>query len=321
MVNNRNSVTELARSLGFDLVGFAPVIPLENEIELLKEWLGRGYAGGMSYLEKNTDKRLDPRNILPSAVSVISLGLNYWQPGDFTEGKGKVSRYAWGRDYHFVLWERLKIFESKLKEVFPDCESISYVDTGPVMDKVWAVRAGIGWQGKHSNVINRQTGSWFFISNVFTNIQFEYDTPIADHCGSCTVCIDACPTSAIVEPYVVDGSKCISYVTIENKGETGDEFEGKIDDWIFGCDICQDVCPWNNKFSRLTSEPDFTHHGLQGGLNIEFDLDHFDKMENKEFKTRFAESPILRSKLKGMRRNSEFVKRNRNENGNKKNTT
>ncbi len=321
MVGNREKVFEIARSLGFDLTGFAPVEPLERETQFLKEWLSRGYAGGMAYLEKNIEKRNDPCNILPSAVSVISLGLNYWQPGGFTEGTGKVSRYAWGRDYHYILWEKLRIFESRLKEVFPGCESVSYVDTGPVMDKVWAAKAGTGWIGKHSNVINRGIGSWFFIANIFTNIRFEYDTPITDHCGSCTACIDACPTDAIVEPYVVDGSRCISYLTIENKGPIPEEFEGKMDDWIFGCDICQDVCPWNNKFSSLTNEEGFLREGKPELLNKEFEQGYFEKIENSDFKKRFAESPILRSKLKGMRRNSEFVKRRGNGNGSEENIT
>ena len=321
MVSNREKVVEIARILGFDLTGFAPVEPLERETEFLKEWLSRGYAGGMAYLEKNIEKRKDPRSILPSALSVISLGLNYWQPGDHTEGTGKVSRYAWGRDYHYTLWEKLKVFEARLREEFPACESVSYVDTGPVMDKVWATKAGIGWMGKHSNVINRGIGSWFFIANIFTNINFEYDSPIADHCGSCSACIDACPTDAIVEPYIVDGSRCISYLTIENKGPIPEEFTGKMEGWIFGCDICQDVCPWNNKFSSLTTEPDFTQEGMPGALNKEFAPGYFESVENGEFRRLFAESPILRSKLKGMRRNSEFVNRKGNGNGNEENIT
>lgn len=321
MVKDREKVVEIARALGFDLTGFAPVEPLERETQFLKEWLSRGYAGGMAYLEKNLEKRKDPRNILPSARSVISLGLNYWQPGGFTEGMGKVSRYAWGRDYHYILWEKLKVFEARLKMEFPGCESVSYVDTGPVMDKVWASKAGIGWIGKHSNVINRRIGSWFFIANIFTNLGFEYDEPITDHCGSCTACIDACPTDAIVKPYVVDGSRCISYLTIENKGEIPGEFAGNMDNWIFGCDICQDVCPWNNKFSTVTLEEGFLREDDPDALNREFELDYFEGIESGEFRKRFAESPILRSKLKGMRRNSEFVKRTGNGNGYKENIT
>lgn len=312
VVGNNQTVTKLAREIGFDLAGFAEIEPLEWETEFLRQWIGRGFSGGMSYLEKNIEKRNDPKNILPSAISVISLGLNYRQSGDYTPGKEKVSRYAWGRDYHFVMWEMLEKFEASLRDLFPGCETKSYVDTGPVMDKVWAAKAGIGWQGKHSNIINREMGSWFFIANVFSNIKFDYSSPLEDFCGSCTACIDACPTNAIVGEYIVDGSKCISYLTIENKGEISPEFEGKMDDWIFGCDICQDVCPWNRKFSAETNNKNFTGFNETSGLNKEFDPGFFDQIDNKEFKTRFAESPILRSKLKGMRRNSGFLRRKKN---------
>jgi len=313
VVGNNQIVSKLAKEIGFDLTGFAEVEPIEWETEFLRQWIGRGFAGGMSYLEKNIGKRNNPKEILPSAISVISLGLNYWQTGDYTPGMEKVSRYAWGRDYHFVMWEMLEKFEAALRENFPGCETKSYVDTGPVMDKVWAAKAGVGWQGKHSNIINREMGSWFFIANVFTNIRFDYSAPLEDFCGSCTACIDACPTNAIVSEYIVDGSRCISYLTIENKGDISPEFEGKMDDWIFGCDICQDVCPWNKKFGTETNKKDFTRFEETPGLNKEFDPGFFDQIDNKEFKTRFAESPILRSKLKGMRRNSDFLRRKKND--------
>ena len=313
MVGNNHTVTKLAKKIGFDLTGFAEVEPLEWETEFLRQWIGRGFAGGMSYLDKNIEKRNNPKEILPSAISVISLGLNYWQSGVYTPGKEKVSRYAWGRDYHFVMWEMLEKFEAALHDHFPGCETKSYVDTGPVMDKVWAAKAGIGWQGKHSNIINREMGSWFFIASVFTNIRFDYISPLEDFCGSCTACIDACPTNAIVSEYIVDGSKCISYLTIENKGDISPEFEGKLDNWIFGCDICQDVCPWNKKFSIETKNKSFTKIDETPGYNKEFDPGFFDQIDNKEFKTRFAESPILRSKLKGMRRNSDFLRRKKND--------
>jgi epoxyqueuosine reductase len=252
---------------------------------------------------------------LPSARSVISLGLNYWQPGEFTPGYGKVSRYAWGKDYHLVIWEKLKVFEEELRNLQPGCETKSYVDTGAVMDKAWAIRSGLGWMGKHSNIINREWGSWFFIANIFTNIEFPSSIIVEDHCGSCRACIDACPTNAIVDEYVVDGSKCISFLTIENKGETDDAFEGKLDDWIFGCDVCQDVCPWNIKFKQETNTPEFRGISVQSeegnpiGLNKEFDPGYFNSIDNGQFKKIFAESPVLRSKLKGMIRNSEFIKR------------
>lgn len=313
VVTPKSSIEALAKDVGFDLVGFAKVEPLEWETDLLKQWIGRGFAGGMGYLEKNFEKRNDPTNFLPSATSVISLGLNYWQPGEYTPEKGKVSRYAWGRDYHLVMWEMLAKFEAALQQKFPLCETKSYVDTGPVLDKVWAAKAGIGWQGKHSNIINREIGSWFFIANVFTNLQFEYNTPLEDFCGNCTACKDACPTNAIVAEYIVDGSKCISYLTIENKGEIDPEFEGKMENWLFGCDICQDVCPWNKKFSKTTVNKDFSMSDSEVELNKEFVPGAFAQMENKEFKIKFAQSPILRSKLKGMRRNEEFIRRKMND--------
>lgn len=315
MVTKKKETEAIAQKLGFDLVGFAEIEKLEVETARLSEWLNAGYHGSMIYMEKNMEKRFDPTTILPSAKSVISLGLNYWQPGDFSPGTGKVSRYAWGRDYHLVIWEKLKIFEAELKILFPGCETKSYVDTGAVMDKAWALRAGLGWMGKHTNIINRDWGSWFFIANIFTDLEFTPSIMVEDHCGSCTACIDACPTDAIRQEYVVDGSRCISFLTIENKGEIGVEFEGKMEDWIFGCDICQDVCPWNKKFKQETKSPDFKS-GINisdeisiPSLNKEFDPEFFDKIENDQFKKIFAESPILRSKLKGMRRNSEFIKR------------
>ncbi|GAB1441843.1 tRNA epoxyqueuosine(34) reductase QueG [Ignavibacteriales bacterium] len=315
VVTDTKETEILAQQLGFDLVGFAEIEQLDVETARLSEWLNRGYHGSMLYMEKNREKRFDPTTILPSAKSVISLGLNYWQPGEYSSGTGKVSRYAWGRDYHLVIWEKLKIFEDELKVLYPGCETKSYVDTGAVMDKAWALRAGLGWMGKHTNIINREWGSWFFIANIFTDLKFPPSIVVEDHCGSCTACIDACPTDAIAQEYVVDGSRCISFLTIENKGEIAGEFEGKMDDWIFGCDICQDVCPWNKKFKQETDSPDFkrgikmSEDNTLPSLNKEFDPDFFDKIENDQFKKIFAESPVLRSKLKGMRRNSEFIKR------------
>jgi epoxyqueuosine reductase len=220
-------------------------------------------------MSKNFEKRKDVKKILPNAKSVISLGLNYYTPDSYSEeeSKGKISRYAWGKDYHLIIWAMLDELENELKKVDPAFESISYVDTGPVMDKAWAVRAGIGWLGKHTNVINREIGSWFFIANVITNIEFDYSEQIPDFCGSCTACIDACPTNAIVKDYIVDANKCISYLTIENKKDISEELKGRCDNWLFGCDICQDVCPWNQKFSVETLLKDF--HPQNKELNLD----------------------------------------------------
>lgn len=301
-------VIEKAKSLGFDLVGFAKAGELKPEIEHLEKWLAKNYQAGMKYMERNIDKRKDVNNILPNAKSVISLALNYYTNEKYSKenNKGKVSRYAWGTDYHLIIWEKLEQLENELKQINPEFESKSYVDTGPVMDKVWAVKSGIGWMGKHTNVINKEIGSWIFLSTIITSYEFEYSEEIPDFCGSCTACIDACPTNAIVDEYVVDSNKCISYLTIENKKEIQEKFKNDFDNWLFGCDICQDVCPWNIKFSQLTNEKNF--YSENG--NKEIGLKEIEQMTNKEFKVRFSRSPISRAKLKGLKRNAEFLKKN-----------
>ena len=298
-------VIEKAKAIGFDLVGFAKAEMLNEESDKLEEWLTRGYQAGMNYMERNTEKRKDVSRILPGAKSVISLAVNYYTNHQYTNdtNKGKVSRYAWGKDYHLIIWEMLEKLEAELKEIDPTFESKSYVDTGPIMDKAWAVRSGIAWLGKHTNVINKELGSWFFIANIITNYEFDYTSPIPDFCGSCTACIEACPTDAIVQEYVVDSNKCISYLTIENKGEISQEFKGKFDNWLFGCDICQDVCPWNYKFAQPTMISDFNP------LNAdkEIDLQEVMKMQEVDFKERFSESPVSRAKLSGLKRNAKFL--------------
>jgi epoxyqueuosine reductase len=307
---NNQIVIEKAKQLGFDLVGFAKADLLEDETEKLKQWLNRGYHASMNYMEKNLHKRKGVKEILPNAKSVISLALNYYIPEKYSNEKnisrscppvGKVSRYAWGKDYHLVIWQKLDELETELKKFEPELETISYVDTGPVMDKVWAVHAGIGWMGKHTNVINPNYGSWFFIATIITNHEFDYSEIILDHCGTCTACIDACPTNAIVQEYVVDANKCISYQTIENKEEIPIELKGKFENWIFGCDICQDVCPWNQKFSQQSWIQDFHP------LNKELYYDEIISLDENVFKERFAESPLKRTKLKGLQRNARFL--------------
>lgn len=304
----KQKIISKAADLGFDLIGFTKYQILNKEVNNLEKWISKGYQAGMSYMERNIDKRKDAANIVENCESVISLGMNYFVDEDFDkhENSGKVSRYAWGRDYHYTIWEKLDELIAYIKKDNPKFEAKSYVDTGPVMDKIWAVKAGLGWQGKNSNVINRDIGSWFFIATVFTNHNFSvYDIPIQDFCGSCTACIEACPTDAIVEDYVVDSNKCISYLTIENKNEIPEEFVGKFDDWIFGCDICQDVCPWNIKFSEDTHITDFL--SIQ---NKSLELNEINELSNEKFKDKFFESPIIRAKLKGINRNAEFLKKN-----------
>ncbi len=300
---------EKAKELGFDLIGFASAQTLPDETEHLKEWLANGYHASMDYMSRNIEKRFDVKNILPYARSVISLAMNYYTENHHkiesneSTRLGKVSRYAWGKDYHLIIWEKLELLEEELQKLDPAFECLTYVDTGPVMDKVWAKRAGIGWLGKHTNIISREIGSWVFLSTVITNYEFEYSKPVTDYCGSCTACIDACPTKAIVNEFVVDANKCISFLTIENKGEIPATFKNQFDDWIFGCDICQDVCPWNKKFSIHTYQKEFEPSG-----NKEISLNEIEEMTAEIFKQRFETSPIKRAKLNGLKRNASFLK-------------
>jgi len=303
----KQKIIKKTTELGFDLIGFTPFKKLENEIECLENWLANSFHAGMNYMERNVEKKRDGSLILENCKSVISLGMNYYVDEEYENSvnSGKVSRYAWGRDYHYIIWEKLDELKDLIKKIEPKIQLKSYVDTGPVLDKVWAVKAGLGWLGKHSNVINKEIGSWFFIANIFTNYDFgEYNKQINDFCGTCTACIEACPTDAIVKDYVVDSNKCISYLTIENKKEIPDKFVGKFDNWIFGCDICQDVCPWNHKFSQETSIHDFLLT-----RNKKIDFDEIEKISNKEFAMKFNESPISRTRLKGLKRNANHLKK------------
>jgi len=299
-------VSAEAKRVGFDIVGFSDAAPLFSEIDNLNNWIANGFQSGMSYMERNIEKRQDVNNILPNAKSVISLGLNYYTSHKQSpkKGYGKISRYGWGIDYHYIIWEMLDKLICELQKIDSTFEAKSYVDTGPVMDKVWAVRSGLGWIGKHSNVINKNFGSWFFIAEIITTSSFPPEVPSNDYCGNCTKCIDACPTSAIVSEGVVDANRCISYLTIENKSEIPNEFIGKFDNWLFGCDICQDVCPWNNKFAKESGFVEF-----QPKLGTELNLTEIEKMTNQQFKSKFEKSPIKRSKLKGLKRNAEFLLR------------
>jgi len=300
-------VVSKARELGFNLIGFAPARELQDEYKKLIEWLSKNYHAGMSYMVNNLEKKKDIKKILSEAKSIISLGINYNPPGGFDNNnnlKGKISRYAWGKDYHLVINEKLEKLVKELTAIDPRFHTKFYVDTGPVMDKSWAVKSGLGWLGKHTNVINREYGSWFFIANIITNYEFTYSIPVEDSCGSCTACIDACPTNAIVSEYLLDASRCISYLTIENKEEIPEEFKGKLDNWIFGCDICQDVCPWNKKFAKETAAAEF----FTGEINKEFSLHEILEMDEQKFQERFKQSAVKRAKLSGLKRNASFVK-------------
>ncbi|MCX7797700.1 MAG: tRNA epoxyqueuosine(34) reductase QueG [Melioribacter sp.] len=294
-----------AKELEFDLIGFARAEILNEEVERLKKWLEKNYHASMEYMSKNLEKRLDVRNVLPNAKSVISLAINYYQKENYSnrKGYGKVSRYAWGKDYHLIIWEKLELLENELKSIDPSFQSKYYVDTGPIMDKVWAVKSGIGWMGKHTNVITRELGSWIFLAEMITNYEFEYNEPINDYCGRCKACIEACPTNAIVDEYILDANKCISYLTIENKGDNiPEEFKEKFESWIFGCDICQEVCPWNKKFSLPNK-----NHNFNTSENKELSIEEVLNMNEDEFRERFQSSPISRAKLKGLKRNARFL--------------
>ena len=300
-----DTVIKEARTAGFDLVGFAKAEELNEEIKNLLEWLRRGYQAGMKYMERNLEKRENVNKVFPDAKSIISLAINYYTEENYSNepNSGKISRYAWGKDYHLVVWDKLLVLENSLKELDPSFNSISYVDTGPVMDKVWAKKAGLGWFGKHTNLINKEYGSWIFLANIITNYEFNYSTEIEDFCGSCTACIDACPTQAIIEPYVVDGSKCISYLTIELKDNIPSEFKEQMDNWMFGCDVCQDVCPWN-RFSKAHSEPLFNPHPELLSMTKK----DWEEITEDTFRKVFKKSAVKRTKFSGLKRNIEFFK-------------
>ena len=301
-----NLIKAEAKRLGFMFCGIAKAEFLEEEAPRLEQWLKNNMHGEMQYMENHFDKRLDPRLLVDGAKSVISLGLNYYTEQLQADPLApKISKYAYGADYHHVIKEKLKQLLQFINENIGEVGGRAFVDSAPVLDKAWARKAGLGWIGKNTNLINKQLGSFFFLCELIVDLELEYDIePTADHCGTCTRCIDACPTEAIVGPYVVDGSKCISYLTIELKNEIPAEFKGKMDNWMFGCDICQDVCPWN-RFSVLHSQPAFTPHP---------DLLHLSATDLHEiteetFQKVFKNSAVKRTKFSGLKRNIEFLGR------------
>lgn len=298
-------IKKQALALGFQKVGITPAEPLIPEGSRLKEWLKRAYQGEMTWMSKNVEKRIDPALVLPNAQSIISVAMNYYTPYQHSDevSTGKISRYAWGDDYHTVLTSRLEDLLAYITRTIPRAEGKVYVDTGPAMDKVWAQRAGLGWQGKHTNVITEEYGSWVFLGEVITNLALEYDAPATDHCGTCTLCIEACPTDAIVEPYVIDSNKCISYLTIEHRGEIAAELGQTFDRWIYGCDICQDVCPWNEKFSKDSGIREFEPRSA----NINPSLAAIVDSSPEEFQQQFRKSPVKRTKHAGLKRNASIA--------------
>lgn len=306
---NRSALSQLikneAKELGFMFCGIAKAAFLEDEAPRLESWLKNGFHGEMQYMENHFDKRLDPRKLVEGAKSVISMALNYY-PGDVQTDltAPKISKYAYGTDYHFVIKDKLKTLLETIRAKIGDVDGRAFVDSAPVLDKAWAKRCGIGWVGKNTNLINKNSGSFFFLAELIVDLELEYDVPANyDHCGTCTRCIDACPTDAIAAPYVVDGSRCISYLTIELKNEIPAHFQDKMDNWMFGCDICQDVCPWN-KFSTLHNEPAFKP--TEELLNISGD--DWQEITEDTFKRVFKNSPVKRTKYQGLKRNIEFLR-------------
>ena len=300
-----------AQALGFDVVGIASVSsPPEALSTRLNEWLRRGYHGAMDWMARNPARRADPQAVLPGCRSVISVGMNYdtEHRADERPGHGRIARYAWGEDYHGVLQARLEQLENRIKSLAPDAATRSYVDTGPVMEKAWAQQAGLGWIGKHSNLVSTRFGSWLVLGEVLTTLELEPDEPAADLCGSCTLCIKACPTGAITEPYVVDARRCISYLTIELHkpgDEIPHELAPKLGNRIFGCDDCLDVCPYNVN-ATPTAEPAFQ----PTTLSLEPDLERLAAMTEQKFASTFRKSPVKRARHTGFLRNVRLAIKN-----------
>jgi epoxyqueuosine reductase len=300
-LNNTLLIKREAARLGFDFCGISKAEFLEEEAPRLEKWLKEGKHGQMTYMENYFDKRLDPRLLVEGAKSVISLMYNYYPTEKQIEGTPKISKYAYGKDYHEVIKDKLTEFLNTLKESIGDVNGRVFVDSAPVLEKSWAAKSGLGWIGKNANLISKESGSFYFLAELIIDVELEYDGPIKDYCGTCTKCLDACPTEAIVAPYIVDGSKCISYLTIELKENIPSEFKGKMDNWAFGCDVCQDVCPWNS-FSKTHKQPLFTNKTL---LNLSEKEWH--EMTEETFKVVFKGSAVKRTKYAGLKRNLKFL--------------
>ena len=302
------ALTELlraaAREQGIDKVGVARADDT-GQAARLAEWLGRGFHAGMTWMERWPEKRVDPRELVPGALSVVSVALNYYResPAGARSGTGKVARYAWGEDYHRVLKDKLRGVLGHLVQADPGLRGRAFVDTAPLQEKFWAQQAGVGWRGKNSNVITKELGSWIYLGELVLNRELLYDPPHADHCGTCTRCIDACPTQAIVQPYVVDSSRCLSYLTIEHRGEVPAEIVGEFREWAFGCDVCQDVCPWNEKHATVGTEPRLEARPGQAALDLEATA----ALSDDEFHARFADAAIERARPAGLRRNARLL--------------
>jgi epoxyqueuosine reductase len=293
--------TEALR-LGFLSCGISKAGFLEEEAPRLENWLNKNRHGQMSYMENHFDKRLDPTLLVDDAKSVVSLLLSYYPSEIQNQDSYKISKYAYGQDYHFVIKDKLKDLLRFIQTEIGEVSGRVFVDSAPVLDKAWAAKSGLGWIGKNSNLITKQVGSFYFIAELIIDLELEYDHATTDHCGSCTACLDACPTQAIVAPYVVDGSKCISYFTIELKDNIPNEMKGKFDNWMFGCDVCQDVCPWN-RFSKPHNEPLFNPNPEI----LAFSKKDWQEITEETFRAVFKNSAVKRTKLDGLQRNIRFL--------------
>ena len=307
MINNTSKYSKIikaeAKRLGFLSCGISKAGFLEEEAPRLEAYLNKNMNGEMRYMENHFDKRLNPTLLVEGSKSVVSLLLNYYPSEVQKEDTYKLSKYAYGNDYHHVIKHKLKSLLYFIQDEIGEVGGRAFVDSAPVLDKAWAAKSGLGWIGKHSNLLTQQVGSFYFIAELIIDLELEYDYVTTDHCGTCTACIDACPTEAITEPYVVDGSKCISYFTIELKENIPTEFKGKFDDWMFGCDICQDVCPWN-RFSKPHNEPLFNPHPEL----LDMTKKDWQEITEDTFKKVFQKSAVKRTKFSGLERNIEFLK-------------
>jgi epoxyqueuosine reductase len=306
VLNNKHKHSDFikaeAKRLGFLSCGIAKAEFLEHEAPRLETWLNNNHQGKMSYMENHFDKRLNPTLLVDDAKSVISLLLNYYPSKTQNPNSYKISKYAYGEDYHFVIKQKLSELLHSIQSQIGEVSGRAFVDSAPVLDKAWAAKSGLGWIGKNSNLITQKVGSFYFIAELIVDLDLKYDNPTTDHCGTCTACIDACPTEAIVSPYVVNGSKCISYFTIELKDAIPLEMKNKMDDWMFGCDICQDVCPWN-RFSKPHAEPLFNPKKEI----LDFTYKDWDEITTETFNKVFKNSAVKRTKLTGLQRNINFL--------------
>lgn len=305
-MNSKQKHTEVikkkAHEFGFSFCGISEATFLEEEAPRLESWLKNGFHGEMAYMENHFDKRLDPRLLVDGAKSVVSLLFNYY-PSEFqNENSYKISKYAYGEDYHFVIKDKLKELMHHIHEEIGEVDGRVFVDSAPVLDKAWAAKSGLGWVGKNNNLINKGNGSFFFVAELIIDLELEYDSATTNHCGTCTACIDACPTQAIESPYIVNGSKCISYLTIELKDEIPNQFKNQLDDWMYGCDVCQDVCPWN-RFSKPHSEPLFTPKKQL----LDYSKNDWEDLTQELFQEIFKKSAVKRAKYIGLMRNIAFL--------------